>query len=127
MSKSVLSVQQLSFNYINQEKSLLSRVTASFPSGWTAVAGPNGSGKSSLLKILAGHILPDSGNIISPGRVLYVDQIPQSVPESLFDLFARSDAAALKLINLLELKYDWPWRWETLSQGEKNDVRLGQQ
>jgi len=125
MSKSLLSVQDLSFNYQNQEKILFSHITASFPPGWTAVAGPNGSGKSSLLKILGGLILPDRGEVIKPGKVLYIDQVPFRVPDPLFDLFARSDNQALKLISMLELQYDWPWRWETLSQGEKKRCQIG--
>ncbi|MBB6480921.1 ATP-binding cassette domain-containing protein [Spirochaeta isovalerica] len=63
MSESVLSVQHLSFSYINQEKILFSDTTISFPGGWTAVAGPNGSGKSTLLQILGGRITPDKGEM----------------------------------------------------------------
>jgi len=43
------------------------------------VLGPSGSGKSCLLRILAGHLRPNSGGVNMNGRLLY-DHLPQLVP-----------------------------------------------
>lgn len=67
MIKSILSINQLTFSYCNQEKNLFTNLNCSFPSGWTGVVGANGSGKSTLLKLLSRALKPNSGNIISPG------------------------------------------------------------
>jgi capsular polysaccharide transport system ATP-binding protein len=46
------------------------RLSATFPSGKTvAVMGRNGSGKSSLLKMIAGSMDPDRGQIIREGSI----------------------------------------------------------
>ncbi|GGM57840.1 hypothetical protein GCM10012275_31300 [Longimycelium tulufanense] len=47
---------------------VLSRVSVELPGGSTvALVGPNGSGKSSLLTVLAGLLLPDSGQVLLDG------------------------------------------------------------
>jgi len=125
MAESFLTAQHIFFNYDNQEKSLISDFSGAFPTGWTGLIGPNGAGKSTLLKILAGIIAPEQGQIIKPGVIIYVDQVCDTVPDSLLELFSRSDAEALSLISTLELQYDWPYRWETLSHGEKKRSFIG--
>ncbi len=55
--------------------------------------GPNGSGKSTLLQILAGHIEPDSGDLVlrSGTRLVYVPQDSQFAPgESIRNVMRRS-------------------------------------
>ena len=125
MTKSFLTAQNISFNYDNQEKVLFSDFSASFPTGWTGIMGANGTGKSTFLKILGGLITPFEGRILKPGNVLYVDQVCEEVPDILFDLFAGNDSEALYLISILDLKYDWPYRWDTLSHGEKKRCQIG--
>jgi len=52
-----------------QEHPVLDRVNVAFPKGQnTVIMGPSGCGKSSLLKIAAGIILPDSGEVRLEGR-----------------------------------------------------------
>ncbi|MBB1244487.1 ABC-F family ATP-binding cassette domain-containing protein, partial [Streptomyces durbertensis] len=43
------------------------------------IRGPNGAGKSSLLKVLAGELAPDSGEVERHGLVGY---LPQDVPDT---------------------------------------------
>jgi ATP-binding cassette subfamily F protein uup len=55
--------------------------------------GPNGSGKSTLLQILAGHIRPDSGDLVlrSGTRLVYVPQDSQFAPgESIRNVMRRA-------------------------------------
>src|ERR1700677_715445 len=53
--------------------------------------GPNGSGKSTLLQILAGHIEPDSGDLVlrSGTRLVYVPQDSQFDPGESIRSFMR--------------------------------------
>ncbi|MDO5646874.1 ABC transporter ATP-binding protein [Paracoccus sp. (in: a-proteobacteria)] len=57
--------------YLNrQRKTVCDNITATFPSGVSvALLGRNGAGKSSLLKMIAGTMLPTSGQILSSGSI----------------------------------------------------------
>jgi ATP-binding cassette subfamily F protein 3 len=44
----------------------------------TGLVGPNGAGKSSLLKVLVGDVIPDSGSIVKHGK-LHLGYLPQDV------------------------------------------------
>ena len=58
----MLACENLSLDV--QETNLLSNVSAEVVSGAiTIVIGPNGAGKSSLLRALAGELMPSSGDI----------------------------------------------------------------
>ncbi len=53
-----------------RRKVVADNITAIFPDKRAvAILGRNGAGKSSLLKMLAGTMLPDSGEIISTGHI----------------------------------------------------------
>ncbi|MDF2690636.1 MAG: hemin transporter ATP-binding protein [Gammaproteobacteria bacterium] len=63
----MLEARQLSL--FRRDKTLLDKVALSFePGKITAIVGPNGAGKSSLLKILAGVLLPDQGEVLLHGK-----------------------------------------------------------
>ena len=49
---------------------VLDRVSCRFERGWTAIIGPNGGGKSTLLRVLAGLMVPTSGEVRLDGRAL---------------------------------------------------------
>jgi len=62
MSKEIIQVNELCLSY--GKRKILDNVNVRFEKGKTVlIAGNNGAGKSSLLKCLAGVLLPDSGEI----------------------------------------------------------------
>jgi zinc transport system ATP-binding protein len=61
------------------------------PNTLVAIIGPNGGGKSTLLKLIAGILKPDRGNVIMPGKpaVGYVSQTSDfdlSFPMTVIDM-----------------------------------------
>ncbi|WP_207101576.1 ABC transporter ATP-binding protein [Paracoccus shandongensis] len=53
-----------------RKKVIADNITAVFPTGEAvALLGRNGAGKSSLLRMMAGSMLPTSGRILSTGRI----------------------------------------------------------
>ena len=53
-------------------KYVANQITATFPTGEAvALLGRNGAGKSTLLQVIAGNMMPDSGQILSSGTISY--------------------------------------------------------
>ena len=57
----VLHIDKLCFGYSGQP--IFGELSASIPQGVTLVKGGDGRGKTSLLRLLAGELLPDSGDL----------------------------------------------------------------
>jgi capsular polysaccharide transport system ATP-binding protein len=59
-----------SFRVGQTRKHVARNISATFPAGTSVgLLGRNGAGKSTLLKILGGQMRPDSGRIVSTGRI----------------------------------------------------------
>ncbi len=59
-----------SFRVRGERRVVIDNLTATLPTGKSlALLGRNGAGKSTLLRLLAGTMRPDSGRIISDGRI----------------------------------------------------------
>ena len=82
MSDFQLSLSEVSLAYGGPN--VLDKVTMSISKGMrAALTGRNGEGKSTLLKVIAGELEPDSGQIVrAPGlKVVYVSQaVPADRP-----------------------------------------------
>ncbi|HPE84688.1 MAG TPA: ABC-F family ATP-binding cassette domain-containing protein [Chlamydiales bacterium] len=79
MSKSLIQIQN--FSKIYGSLLLFDHVSLSIHDvDRLALVGENGSGKSSILKILAGKLLPDSGRVILPTD-LSIGYLPQELPK----------------------------------------------
>ncbi len=95
-SESVVRLAAVSAGY--DQRAALDDVTLEIPSGGlVAIFGPNGGGKSTLLKLIAGLVVPWSGSVevlgAAPGRearrVAYVPQaemVDWSFPVSVWDV-----------------------------------------
>ncbi|MBZ4023549.1 ATP-binding protein [Rhodobacter sp. TJ_12] len=54
------------------QKTIADNISFTFPTGSSvALMGPNGAGKSSILKMIAGTLQPDRGQIISDGTISF--------------------------------------------------------
>lgn len=85
----LLEAVQISHSY--GEKRVLEAASLSVaPGEAVAIVGENGAGKSTLMKICAGLIRPDLGELHVRGRVGYCPQIP-----GLFDLLNAEEHLAL--------------------------------
>lgn len=84
-----ISLQNLSFQYDNgyEKRKVFSKIDFHFTPGLNIIWGSNGVGKTSLLKLLSGDLIPDSGSIIKDGKnitsmkrnerkVFFIKQVP---------------------------------------------------
>lgn len=114
-----LTVRDLSFRSPGSPLPLLSGIQFTVPkSSLTVLAGPSGCGKTTLLRLLAGLLTPESGQIARAAACSYVPQEPHLYNATLFEnitLFQQdcSEQAVRKALKALCLS-DWA---EALPQG----------
>lgn len=114
-----IAVQDLSFRYPGSPLPLLSGIQFTVPKGsLTVLAGPSGCGKTTLLRLLAGLLTPESGQITRADALSYVPQEPHLYNATLFEnitLFQQGydEASVHKALKALCLS-DWA---EALLQG----------
>lgn len=107
-----LTVCDLSFRYPGSPLPLLSGIQFTVPkSSLTVLAGPSGCGKTTLLRLLAGLLLPESGQIARADALSYVPQEPHLYNATLFEnitLFQQGydEASVRKALKALCLS-DW--------------------
>lgn len=81
-----LTAQNVSFRYPGSPLPLLSGIQFTVPkSSLTVLAGPSGCGKTTLLRLLAGLLTPESGQITRADALSYVPQEPHLYNATLFE------------------------------------------
>ena len=114
-----LTVQDLSFRYPGSPLPLLAGIQFTVRQGsLTVLAGPSGCGKTTLLRLLAGLLTPESGQIMRADALSYVPQEPHLYNATLFEnitLFQQGydEASVRKALKALCLS-EWA---ESLPQG----------
>lgn len=114
-----LTVRDLSFRYPGSPLPLLSGIQFTVRQGsLTVLAGPSGCGKTTLLRLLAGLLTPESGQITRAEACSYVPQEPHLYNATLFEnitLFQQGydEASVHKALKALCLS-EWA---EALPQG----------
>jgi len=83
------------------------------------MTGPNGSGKTTLANILAGHLTPQQGEIVLPGRVISITLPLAFPPLKVKDLV--QDIKFLGEFGLSEMKEDLAYE---LSAGQKQKLAV---
>jgi len=125
MPKGAVDFQNVSFTYPGMTRPLIEALTCHFPPQWTGIVGANGAGKSTILKLAAGLLVPDSGEVRHPGLAVYCEQRTDEVP-ALFEALARADDQDAVLVKAdLGIAPDWLDRWRTLSHGERKRAQVG--
>jgi ATPase subunit of ABC transporter with duplicated ATPase domains len=124
MAHSVLSFNSVEFSYPSSVYPVLKNISLELVPGWTGISGENGAGKTTLLLLAAELLPPSAGSVRGPRDSLYCPQRTDDLPESWEELFFAADNAAGRLMDSLGLEADWPYRWETLSPGERKRFQL---
>jgi ATPase subunit of ABC transporter with duplicated ATPase domains len=119
-----LSFNSVEFSYPSSIYPVLKNINFELPPGWTGITGENGAGKTTLLHLAAGLLRAGSGSIRGAGDRLYCPQRADFIPEFWEDLFFVADNTAGRLMDTLGIKADWPYRWETLSYGERKRFQV---
>ena len=118
-TRGAIAVRDLSFRYPGSPLPLLSGIQFTVPkSSLTVLAGPSGCGKTTLLRLLAGLLTPESGQIARADALSYVPQEPHLYNATLFEnitLFQQdcSEQAVRRALKALCLS-EWA---EALPQG----------
>ena len=119
-----LSFNMVEFSYPSSIFPILRGLNFELRPGWTGITGENGAGKTTLLRLAAGFLEPGGGTIRRPESRLYCPQRTDDIPERWEDFFYADDNAAGKLLDRLGIGQDWPYRWDTLSHGERKRLQL---
>lgn len=119
-----LTFSGVSFAYPNAVTPVLDDLSFTLPCGWTGVIGANGQGKTTLMRLAAGELIAVSGSIRLPGDALYCAQATERPPALLHDFSQDWGADASRLRSVLRVGDDWPWRFESLSHGERKRLQL---
>jgi macrolide transport system ATP-binding/permease protein len=120
----VLRLNSISFRYESQTQLLFSNISHTFDFGWTGITGANGVGKSTLLAISCGRLQQESGTVTGPENRIYCEQSTDSPPENFTDFLYAYDNESERLKARLSIDDDWPYRWETLSHGERKRAQI---
>lgn len=115
---------KVSFSFPDLPEEIFNSVSFTLGEGWTGIVGANGAGKSTLLRLARGELLPTAGVIEAPRSALYAPQLAEAPPEELEEFMNDWDPPALDLKERLQIEYDWLFRWDTLSQGERKRCQL---
>ena len=136
----LISLQEVSIGFGGPR--LLEDINLQIESGeWVGLLGRNGMGKSTLLKLVSGEILPQSGTIARQQNIR-VAYLPQEVPDGLSGRVADIVEGGLEAVNgtlddehqwqrqhqvekiLSRMDLDADAKFETLSAGLKRRVYL---
>lgn len=119
---SLVQLNRLSHGF--GERTLLKDASFSLAAGdRVALVGPNGSGKTTLMRLIAGHIEPDSGQVVS-ARKLRVAYLPQTgVAHAGRSLYEEADSAFAEGHALAEAHAEVTARLEQLSPDNNRELQ----
>ena len=143
MSKTLLQCHDISVSF--GARRVFSSVNLSLAAGAYTLRGPNGIGKSTLLRVIAGAQIPDSGHVRLDGKSMaqspleakrclsYVPDESSAYPfmtgQDLLDLVssskkARIDEPIRQIVEDFELQRQLPVRFDAMSLGTQKKMML---
>ena len=124
MGRLFLSFNSVEFSYPSSIQPVLMNVNFDLAPGWTGITGENGAGKTTLLMLAVGLLRPCAGTVRGPDHASYCPQRTDQVSWDWEDIFFAADNDTGRLLDRLGIEVDWPYRWETLSHGERKRFQL---
>lgn len=115
---------EVSFTYPDSVNPVIEGLSFDLGSSWTCLAGANGSGKTTVIKLAAGILEPDLGQVSSSGNAVYCPQRTDAPPPGMEEFGLDWSREAIALRDMLKTRDDWPGRWDTLSQGERKRLQI---
>ena len=125
MKNSVLEFSGVSYRYDNSPQPVFENISFSLSGGWNGLVGSNGAGKTTLMKLAAGLLNPGNGAVRCSDFSVFCRQRTEEPPGLFEDFIYADDGFACRLKGRLEIGYDWLYRWETLSHGERKRAQIG--
>ena len=119
-----LNISHVSYTYPGAVRPAIADVSAVFAQGWTGVIGNNGCGKTTLARVAAGILDPDAGSVAPRLTSAYCEQGTDRPPRCLDEFGYDFGKAARRLRAQLGIEEDWPWRFATLSSGQKKALQV---
>ena len=119
-----LTLTNITYSYEDAPKQALIPITATIPEGWTGIVGNNGCGKTTLLRLICGELKPLSGQIVPQIGGTYCAQETESAPAEADDFILDYSSEALHIKRILEIKDDWVWLYDRLSDGERKRLQI---
>ncbi len=119
---SLVQLSRLSHGF--GDRTLLKDASFSLAAGdRVALVGPNGSGKTTLMRLIAGHMEADSGQVVTPRR-LRVAYLPQTgVAHAGRSLYAEADSAFAEGHALADAHAEVTARLEQLSSANDRELQ----
>ncbi len=119
-----IQITKINFSYPSSSTNLFEDFFVQINDGWTCIAGSNGTGKTTLLKLIAGTLLPDEGKISYGGICVYCAQETAEIPENLYAAFWSDDNEVRHFFSRLCVTEEMLERYDTLSGGEKKRIQI---
>ena len=124
MSPDNIIFENVSFAYDAMTFPILENINIHFSRGWTGIVGANGTGKTTILKLAAGELLPDKGQVTGSVNTIYCRQRTDEPPTELNAFIESLDNDAFRLKGRLNIMDDWFDRWTSLSHGERKRAQI---
>ncbi|WP_028972595.1 ATP-binding cassette domain-containing protein [Spirochaeta cellobiosiphila] len=127
MSARQIQISNVTFSYPDSVKPVLLNINLTLTEGWTGLVGPNGSGKTTFVHLIGGQLPCSRGSINGHEqyKILLCSQETDQLPEGAEDFLYDPVGSGGRWRSLLGIGYDWLYRWDTLSLGEKKRFQLG--